>query len=417
MTVTVFGLGFVGLTTAIGLASKGHQVYGYDIDLMRRDTIAAGRLPFLEPGLDEALVREIGVHFHLTDDPADAVKKSECVFFCVGTPYGENGQANLSYLFAAMDQALAGVDEEKFRVFVVKSTVPPTTISERVIPYLQKHSCLYGSKLGVANNPEFLREGHCWDDFMNADRIVFGVCDPHSEQLLRELYRDFSCPIFAVTPNTGEFIKYLSNSLLATMISYSNEMSLLADVVGDIEVARAFRILHMDKRWGGCNMTSYVYPGCGYGGYCLPKDTNALLSLSRSKGFEPGILAHVIAINDQMPQRIAERIIRQAVDPSTRIAILGLSFKPGSDDVRQSPAAPILRILQQKGYSNLSAYDPVANSQFQHAYPDIMLQYQDSMAQTVHDAAVAVILTAWPEFTDITQHTNAVILDCRYMLQ
>lgn len=415
MTVTVLGLGFVGLTTALGLAGKGHRVYGFDVDVTRRETIASGQLPFLEPGLDEALKQELNQHFHLTDAPAHAVSESECVFFCVGTPYGDNGQADLTYLFSAIDMALAGTDAEKFRVFVVKSTVPPSTVQDRVIPYLKEHSEFYGNTLGAANNPEFLREGHCWEDFIHADRIVLGVCDPQSEQLLRELYRDFSCPIFAVTPNTGEFIKYLSNSLLATMISYSNEMSLLADAVGGIEVAQAFRVLHMDKRWGGCNMTSYVYPGCGYGGYCLPKDTNALLALSRSKGFEPGILTQVISTNDQMPERIAERIMKQA-DQQARIAILGLSFKPGSDDVRQSPAAPILRILQQKGYHNLVAYDPVANSLFQHVYPDIALQYEDSMAQALHGAAFAVILTAWPEFADISQHTDAAIVDCRYML-
>lgn len=415
MTVTVFGLGFVGLTTALGLASKGHQVYGFDVDVTRRETIASGRLPFLEPGLDEALKQELDQHFHLTDVPAHAVAESECIFFCVGTPYGDNGQADLTYLFSAIDMALAGTDAETFRVFVVKSTVPPSTVQDRVIPYLKERSDFYGYTLGVANNPEFLREGHCWEDFIHADRIVLGVCDSHSEQMLRKLYCDFSCPILAVTPNTGEFIKYLSNSLLATMISYSNEMSLLADAVGGIEVAQAFRILHMDKRWGGCNMTSYVYPGCGYGGYCLPKDTNALLALSRSKGFEPGILAQVISTNNLMPEHIAERIMKQA-DPQAHMAILGLSFKPGSDDVRQSPAAPILRILQQNGYHNLTAYDPVANALFAQTYPDIRLQYQDSMEQALHGAACAVILTAWPEFADIRQHTNTVIVDCRYML-
>lgn len=415
MTVTVFGLGFVGLTTAIGLASKGHQVYGYDIDLVRRDTIAAGRLPFLEPGLDEALAREIGVHFHLTDNPADAVQKSECVFFCVGTPYGENGQANLNYLFAAMDQALAGADEEKFRVFVVKSTVPPTTISERVIPYLQKHSCLYGRKLGVANNPEFLREGHCWDDFMNADRIVLGVCDVQSEQLLKELYQGFNCPIFVVSPNTGEFIKYLSNCLLATLISFSNEMSILANVVGDVEIAKAFHILHLDKRWNNCNMTTYVYPGCGYGGYCLPKDTNALLALSEEKGFEPGILKQVIHTNDTMPQQIAARIMEKT-HLTDRIAILGLSFKADSDDVRQSPAVPVLRVLQKNGYRNMTAFDPVANDMFQKTYPDIALQYKSNLEDALQDAECAVILTAWQQFTAVLEYPNIKVIDCRYML-
>ena len=167
--------------------------------------------------------------------------------------------------------------------------------------------------------------------------------------------------------------------------------------------------------WNGCNMTSYVYPGCGYGGYCLPKDTNALLALSKAKGFLPGILDQVISTNNAMPKRIAARIMAKAA-PDDRIAILGLSFKPGSDDVRQSPAAPILRHLQENGYRNLAAYDPAANELFHAAYPDLALQYKDSMAKALHGAAFAVILTAWPEFAQVMQHTNAPIIDCRYML-
>lgn len=416
MTITVFGLGFVGLTTALGLASKGHKVYGIDVDTERTTTISQGTLPFLEPGLDQALTKELGKHFFLTDQVKNAVAESECVFFCVGTPYGEDGQADLTYLFTAMQDALTGVNEEKFRVFVVKSTIPPSTVQERVIPYLQEKTMLYGKYLGAANNPEFLREGHCWEDFMHPDRIVLGVEDAQSEAVLRKVYADFVCPVIAVTPNTGEFIKYLSNTLLATMISYANEMSLVADAVGDIEVAKAFHILHMDKRWNDCNMTTYVYPGCGYGGYCLPKDTNAMLALSKKKGFEPKILENVIRTNDAMPQRVAERIMAKT-NTEDHIAILGLSFKPESDDVRQSPAAPILRYLQKKGYSHLTAYDPVANDLFANLYPDITMTYCDTLKKAIDQADTAVILTAWKEFAQLEKESDLQILDCRYMLQ
>lgn len=417
MHITIFGLGFVGLTTALGLASKGHTVYGIDVDAKRLQTIATGELPFLEPELDLALQKEQNIHFFLTEQAKEAVQKSECIFFCVGTPYGMDGEADLKYLFSAMNEALSGIDKKQKRVFAVKSTIPPSTIQERVIPYLKQKTDLYGTYLMAANNPEFLREGHCWEDFMHPDRIVLGVADADAEEILRRVYKDFDCPIFAVSPNTGEFIKYLSNTLLATMISYANEMSLVSDAIGDIETARAFHILHMDQRWNGCDMTSYVYPGCGYGGYCLPKDTRALYALSKKKGFLPEILQKVIQTNDRMPKLVAEKICAKT-NPEDCIAILGLSFKPDSDDVRQSPAVPILRYLQEKGYKNMKAYDPVANSMFAQAYPDLSLCYCDTMEQVVDGADTIVILTAWKEFLKIKQE-NALTktIDCRYMLE
>ncbi|MBO7497819.1 MAG: UDP-glucose/GDP-mannose dehydrogenase family protein, partial [Bacteroidaceae bacterium] len=284
MVITVFGLGFVGLTTSLGFAEYGHTVYGVEISPERLATIQGGRLPFLEPGLDQALLRHQGSRFHAIgpDRLAEAVAQSDCVYYCVGTPYGQDGQADLTYLFSAIDQTLLVRPADRFQVLVVKSTIPPSTTSRKVIPYIQERGLAVGTDLGVANNPEFLREGHCWDDFIHADRIVLGVSDDRSAALLRQIYAGVPEPVYCVSLNTGEFIKYLSNTLLATLISYSNEMSVIADTIGGIDVAEAFRILHMDKRWGGATMASYVYPGCGYGGYCLPKDTNALYAVSRT---------------------------------------------------------------------------------------------------------------------------------------
>lgn len=434
MVITVFGLGFVGLTTALGFSEYGHTVYGVEMDPARLETIRDGRLPFLEPGLDDALVRHLNRRFYpvgIKDVPS-IITQSHCVYYCVGTPYGKDGQADLSYLFSAISQTLVCMDDNEFRVLVVKSTIPPSTTMNKIIPFIEKWGaengrCNYvvGKDLGVANNPEFLREGHCWSDFMEPDRIILGVSDSKSEQRLRELYSCVEVPVKCVSLNTGEFIKYLSNTLLATLISYSNEMSVVADTIGDIDIAGAFRILHMDKRWGGCNMASYVYPGCGYGGYCLPKDTNALYAVTKSMGFDAKILKNVIDTNDSMPGFIAEKIIRSVNDfckkeggkraEDTRIGILGLSFKPGSDDVRDAPSAKIIKALADRGYTVLFGYDPVANEEFRQHY-NLPLCYCDSLDSIIEASDVLVIATAWPEFGDVRSKTSKSVVDCRYML-
>lgn len=414
--VTVFGLGFVGLTTALGFAHMGYQVYGIDVDKNRKEMLRDGKLPFFEPYMEDVLKTHLNKNFYVTDDVQEAVKNSEYVFFCVGTPYGENGSADLTYLFQALDTAIEAMEDDKFRVAVIKSTVPPSTTSEKVYPYVQAKG-KKAAYIGVANNPEFLREGHCWEDFINADRIVLGCNDEKSAGMLQKLYAPMQVPVKCVSHSTGEFIKYLSNTLLATMISYSNEMAQVAETIGGIEVAEAFRILHMDRRWDGCDMTGYVYPGCGYGGYCLPKDTNALLAQSREKGYEPSILKEVIGVNDRRAERIADKIIKNlpAEAANGKIGILGLSFKTGSDDVRDTPAARIIRELNKTGYRQILAYDPVAEEEFARVYPDISLTVCKSRQEVYAQADVLAIVTAWEEFRDAAE-AGCPVVDCRYML-
>ena len=418
MVITVFGLGFVGLTTSLGFAEYGHEVYGVEINDERLATIRDGQLPFLEPGLDKALQRHLGKRFHAIglEQLTEAVSKSDCVYYCVGTPYGKDGQADLTYLFSAIDQTLSVRPADKFQVLVVKSTIPPSTTSKKIIPYIEAKGLVVGENCGVANNPEFLREGHCWDDFMNADRIVLGVSDDRSAKVLRQIYANVEEPVFCVSLNTGEFIKYLSNTLLATLISYSNEMSIIAENIGGIDVSKAFHILHMDKRWGGAPMASYCYPGCGYGGYCLPKDTNALYAVSKASGLDAQILKNVIKTNDQMPNFIADKIIhRIGDDKGQTIGILGLSFKPGSDDVRDTPSAKIIRAMLDNGYTNICAYDPVAISEFRRYY-DLPITYANSYDELLETASSLVIATAWPEFKNVKERTQKPVIDCRYML-
>jgi len=415
--VTVVGLGFVGLTTALGFAEYGHKVYGIEINEDRMATIRSGKLPFLEPGLDEALDRHLGKNFIPTTDWETAVANSECVYYCVGTPYGEDGQADLTYLYSAIEQTLDAIHDNKFRVLVTKSTIPPSTTEKRIIPFLMEHGVKVPEQLGVANNPEFLREGHCWEDFTHADRIVLGVSDVRSEGVLRELYEREKAPVCCVSLNTGEFIKYLSNTSLACLISYANEMSMAADAIGGIDVANAFRILHMDKRWQTGSIRSYFYPGCGYGGYCLPKDTNAFYTQAKKHGFDGQILKQVIRLNDEMPEVTARQIIRAAGEgKETCIGVLGLSFNPGSDDVRDTPSAKIIRALNEAGYRNIVAYDPAAMEEFESHY-HLECRYADTYEELLTQAGTVVITTAWPQFADVKTRTDVPVVDCRYMLR
>lgn len=416
MVITVFGLGFVGLTTALGFAELGHTVYGVELNENRMQTIKSGKLPFLEPGLDEALARHLGKSFIPCHDLSKAMEESDCVYYCVGTPYGEDGQADLQYLFAAVEETLAQVKDDKFRVLVTKSTVPPSTTSGKVVPFINEKGFVVGARVGVANNPEFLREGHCWDDFINADRIVLGVSDETSAEVLKRLYEKMDCPIYTVSLNTGEYIKYLSNTSLACLISYANEMSIAADTIGDIDVTQAFRILHMDKRWQTGTIRAYFYPGCGYGGYCLPKDTNAFYAVTKTAGFDGQILKQVIATNDAMPAVTAQRIMKACGGEQNKtIGVLGLSFNPGSDDVRDTPSAKIIRALNEAGYRNIVAYDPVAMREFQVQY-QVECRCLQSGEAVLEKADVLVITTAWPEFKSLCAQTDKPIVDCRYML-
>jgi UDPglucose 6-dehydrogenase len=417
--VTVFGLGFVGLTTALGFAHLGYPVYGVDVDEKRKETLRKGELPFLEPQMKEVLQEHLNKNFWVTDDVNEAVRNSDYVYYCVGTPYGKDGCADLTYLFSAIDTTVDAIaatgTADKRRVLVTKSTIPPSTTAEKILPYVQGKG-EWTANAGVANNPEFLREGHCWEDFVGADRIVLGCNDERSKEMLTELYRPMNIPIIAVSHSTGEFIKYLSNTLLATLISYSNEMSQVADAIGGIDVAEAFHILHMDKRWNHCSMTSYVYPGCGYGGYCLPKDTAALLAQSQAKGYEPQILKHVIQMNTDRPDAIAAKITKDR-DPSAVIGILGLSFKPESDDVRDTPAYKVIRALLDKGFTHILAYDPVAVAEFRQHYPDVDVTYADSMEAVYQAADVIAVVTAWDEFRQVPKLGDKPVVDCRYMFR
>ncbi|MEH7384554.1 UDP-glucose/GDP-mannose dehydrogenase family protein [Bacillus sp. JJ1521] len=396
--ITVIGLGFVGLTTALGFSDKGYSVYGYDIDQKKKEKLRNGTIPFYEPYLDEKLNQHLNKGFTIVDDLQEAVNNSKVIFLCVGTPSKPDGGAYLGYILDAIKSIAAYIKKPNFKVLVLKSTIPPSTTSESIKPYIESLGFNVGVDIGLTNNPEFLREGYAWEDFINPDRIVIGQEEDKSGQIVEKMYQSFNAPIYRVSLNTAEFIKYLSNTLLATLISFANEQSLIAKSIGDIEIKKSFQVLHLDKRWFGdpAKMTSYVYPGCGFGGYCLPKDTMALVNQSLKNSYSPEILKGTLRVNETIKEFVVNDVAVK-VEEDEYIGILGLAFKANSNDVRDTPAKSIIESLVQKGFKNIIAYDPMAIEEFKEAY-GLPIEYSPSLKSLLEKVNHVVILTEWDEF-------------------
>ncbi|KON85969.1 UDP-glucose 6-dehydrogenase [Sporosarcina globispora] len=414
--ITVIGLGFVGLTTALGFSDKSYPVYGYEIDEKKKEQLRTGNIPFYEPYLEEKLNQHLNKGFTIVDDLQEAVNNSKVIFFCVGTPSNTDGSADLTYIFDAIKSVVGYINKPEFKVLVLKSTIPPSTTSEKIKPFLGNLGYRIGVDIGLTNNPEFLREGYAWDDFMNPDRIVIGREDEKSGMIVEKIYQTFDAPIYQVTLNTGEFIKYLSNTMLATLISFANEQSIIARTIGDIDIKQAFQVLHLDKRWVGApaSMTSYVYPGCGFGGYCLPKDTKALVSQSLFNSYSPELLISTLKVNETIKEFVVSDVVNK-VKANENIGILGLAFKPNSNDIRETPAKAIIERLIQKGFKNIIAYDPLAMEDFKGAY-SLPVEYADSLQSLLSKTNHTVILTAWPEFIkneELIKRKN--VFDYRYL--
>ena len=415
--IAVIGLGFVGLTTALGFAEKGYKVKGFDVDQNKLESFKNYKVPFYEAGLEDALKNHLNSDFFIADSFTDTVKDAKVIFYCVGTPGKEDGSADLTYLKIAIDDTLKTISKDDYPVLVIKSTVPPSATTDEIKPYIENLNFKVGKDLGLANNPEFLRKGYAWDDFIYPDRVVLGCEDEKSTNILKELYKPFNAPIHIVSYNSGEFIKYLSNTLLSTLISYANEMSMIAKGIGNIDIADSFKILHEDARWSGtpAKMSSYVYPGCGYGGYCLPKDTEALVMISKKKGFEPKILEKNLEINAKIKGFLIDEL-SEKIAKSEVVGILGLSFKPDSDDIRHSPSLAIINKLLEKGYKNIIAYDPMANEIFSKTY-NLPIHYAKNLNELISQTDQNILVTSWHEFKENSDLIKTKPLhDLRYFL-
>lgn len=418
--IAVFGLGFVGLTTAVGFAQKGLKVYGYEIDQNKANMLKNKQIPFHEDGLPEALENVLNKNFFVTSHIQDALQSSDVIFYCIGTPMGDDGSADLSYLLQAIKDTLENLKLcSNQPALIIKSTIPPSSCEEIFISFIHdlgfNVNCGQESDVFLLNNPEFLREGTAYSDFIQPDRIVVGSPKSEEFEIIRTIYKPFGAPLVFTSLNTAEFIKYLSNTMLATNISFANEMSIIAQTIGDIDIKQSFKILHQDKRFYGnpSGISSYIYPGLGFGGYCLPKDTLALSKKAKDKGLETIILNSVLQTNERIIDFYINKI-KNEVSPTSKLCILGLSFKPNSDDVRDSKSATLIKRLLSEGYNNIVAYDPIANDVFAKTY-QLSISYAESLDEAIKNTDLIIIATGWDEFKKIIQDKNARIYNLRYI--
>jgi len=432
MKISIVGTGYVGLVSGACLAEKGHSVVCVDLDQDKVAQINAGESPIHEDGLDALLQRNIGVRLTATTDLATAVSDSQLTIIAVGTPF--DGQAiDTSYIEAASREiGLALRDKNEFHTVVVKSTVVPGTTDEIVLPILEESSGKKaGRDFGVGMNPEFLREGAAIGDFMEPDRIVYGGSDDLTLSALDELYSVFAGTSRIRTTNkTAEMIKYTANSLLATLISFSNEIGNLCSVLGDIDVVDVMKGVHLDRRLSPIldngervvpGITTYLEAGCGFGGSCFPKDVKALISHGMKAGQKMNLLRSAIEINELQPMQVIELLEKNFSSlADLKIAVLGLAFKPGTDDMRESPSIPIIEAIHAAG-AKISAYDPVAIEESRKTFVGIPIDYGATVSETIDGADAIVIVTTWDEFSSLPGLINdmespAVLIDGRRMI-
>lgn len=432
MKISVVGTGYVGLVSGVCLSKVDHQVVCVDNNPDKVEQINAGRSPIYEKGLDELLERHIGNRLQATTDLRTAVLNSELTLIAVGTPFDGN-IIDLKYIRQVSKEIGEAIREKDgYHVVVVKSTVVPGTSDDVVLPILEEHSGkTAGADFGVGVNPEFLREGEAIDDFMKPDRIVLGGIDERTHRVLAEMYAPFATTDQLLTNNkTAEMIKYTSNSLLATLISFSNEIGNLCSSLGDIDALEVMQGVHLDKRFSPIledgerikpGMITYLEAGCGFGGSCFPKDVKALISHGVNAGEGMELLKSVIEINRHQPEQVLERLRKHYPDlKNLNVGVLGLAFKPGTDDMRESPAIPIVEGLLDAGAS-IKAFDPVAEEEAKKLFPSSALEYCCTIEKTVEDVDAVLVLTRWDEFKALPevleqQNTTPLVVDGRRML-
>lgn len=390
--VCMVGTGYVGLVSGACLADFGNGVICVDINSERIENIKNGKMPIYEPGLKELVKRNIEAgRLFFTTDLADAVRKSEVIFSAVGTPMDEDGSANLSAVYqVAKDIAL---NMDKYKVFVQKSTVPVGT-SEKVEKIIRKY-IVSDIPFDTISNPEFLREGSAIEDFMRPDRVVIGADSMRAREIMREIYRPLyllETPIVFTSVRTAELIKYASNSFLAVKISFINEIADLCEKLGT-DVNDVARAMGFDRRIG----PKFLHAGIGYGGSCLPKDVSAILHTAKEVGVSLKIINGASDVNDSRVDRLLEKMQSEISDLSGKvIALLGLSFKPNTDDLRHAPSLKFIDRLLEEG-ATVKVYDPIAIDNTKKIYGS-RIEYFDDSYLAMEGAEALVIMTEWNEF-------------------
>jgi UDPglucose 6-dehydrogenase/GDP-mannose 6-dehydrogenase len=408
MKVVVVGTGYVGLVTGVCLADKGHVVTCVDRDESRVAAVNEARAPFFERGVDELLARNAGTRLNATTDLAGAMRDAELSLIAVGTPFDGSAIDLTAVESVARELGRALRSTDGYHVVCVKSTVVPGTTDSVVLPIVEQESGRrVGRDLGVAMNPEFLTEGRAVDDFMHPDRLVFGGIDERSIAVLEELYAGFpGVPRVRTNPRTAEMIKYASNALLATMISFSNEIADLASAQGGIDVVDVMHGVHASRyltplaesgETVRAPIASFLEAGCGFGGSCLPKDVSALAAQGHASGVATPLLDAVLDVNARRADVLVGRLERH-VDSleGLRVAVLGLAFKPDTDDVRESPAISVIDRLLARG-AKVGVHDPAALGELEALF-DSRAHAYETLEEAVADADALVLVTRWQEY-------------------
>jgi len=433
MRVSILGTGYVGLVTGACLAEKGHHIICVDVDTEKINTINKGILPIHENGLEELAQDNLHVRLEATTDVRQAVLATDLSLIAVGTPC-LNDEIDLTQVKAAAWQVGEALKEKSdYHLVVVKSTVVPGTTDEVVLPILERASGKKaGADFGVGMNPEFLTEGEAVNDFLYPDRIVLGGIDEKSINVLEKLYDGFALAAPRVRTNnrTAEMIKYTSNALLATMISFSNEMANLCTALGEIDIVDVLGGVHLSKYLSSSlpngerimpAIVSFLGAGCGFGGSCLPKDVKALRAYGKRIGTPMQLLDAVLRVNEQQPQKVVSLLKKHFPSlKGVRIALLGLAFRPDTNDMRESPAIPIIRDLLEEG-AMLKAYDPVANNECRKLFRDERLSLCEGLGQVLEDVEAVILVTRWEEFRRVPEilarlESPPVFIDGRRML-
>ena len=404
IAVSIFGLGWVGLCTAVSLVQKGIDTICVDIDKRKIEMIQEGKPPFFEPGLETALIEiSSSKNFRLTTNTVWALKRSSISFITVGTPSKPEGGIDLRFVEAvSRDIGRALKTKSNYHLVVVKSTVVPGTTENLVKPILMQQShkrC--GPDFGLCLNPEFLKEGSAMHDTLNPDRIIIGEYDNRSGSTLENFYQKFHGeeipPVLRTNLTNAELIKYAGNAFLAVKISFINTIANICEKIPGADVATIAQGMGLDKRISHL----FLRAGLGYGGSCLPKDLKALILYSKEKGYKPKLLESIEQANDIQPLRaieIAERLLGTVRDKW--IAILGLAFKPDTDDMREAVSIKIINKLLQKG-AEVSVYDPVAIGNAEKIFGE-KINYANSREECLKKTDCCIIVTEWDEFKSLT---------------
>lgn len=396
MKITVVGTGYVGLVTGTCFAEVGVDVTCVDIDKTKIENLKKGILPIYEPGLEEMVLRNMQKNrLHFSTSLKESIIDSEIAFIAVGTPPGEDGSADLKYVLAVASEI--GANMQNTMVVVTKSTVPVGT-AEKVRNAVKKEIEKRQSNLQfyISSNPEFLKEGAAIEDFMKPDRIVVGVDDAKAEELMKKLYKPFLLnghPIIFMDIPSAEMTKYAANAMLATKISFMNDVANLCEIMGaDVNMVR--KGIGTDTRIG----PKFIYPGVGYGGSCFPKDVKALIKTAKENNYNMRILNAVEEVNENQKEVLFNKV-RTHFNNNLKgktFALWGLSFKPKTDDMREAPSLVIIDKLLKAGAS-VVAYDPVAMHEAKKTLGDT-ISYTTDMYETLNNADALLIVTEWPEF-------------------